>query len=76
MWKFRLASWWYKDYDDTEDRQQLYDKSLDMIDKKAWSDTWFRVELWVVLQDIFSSEQPSVNQLKSDLKKNLLSKEK
>ena len=76
MWKFRLASWWYKDYDDTEDRQKLYDKSLDVIEKQVWNDIWMWVKLRCALDNIFSKEQPSINQLKSDLKKNLLSKEK
>ena len=75
MWKFRLASWGYINYDDTSDRKKLYDKSLDMIDRKAGNDVWTWVSLRVNLQDIFTKEQPSINNLKKDLKNNLLSKE-
>lgn len=69
-----MSSWWYIDYDDSEDRKRLYDKTLDLLDKKAGSDTWYWVELWVILQYIFSKPQPSIQQLKKEIKEVLLSK--
>lgn len=72
MGKFRMSDKSVCHYDDSADREKLYDKSLDIIDRKAWNDSWIWVALWVTLQDIFSKDQPSLNQIKIDLK-NLLS---
>ena len=67
-----MSDWSILQYDSSDDEKKLYEKSLEIADNKSKS-IWDRISFWLVIQDCFEKDQPSIQNLKRDLK-NVLSK--
>jgi len=65
MGKFRLSNWQVLHYDSTNDEKKLYEKALEIADKKNKNiSDW--IYDWLVIQDIFT-DPISIQQIKQNL---------